>query len=234
MTKNVIHSIQSLNSRDFSDYQILVEQIRPLIDKYSADNQKQLVKDRDMESHAIRTDSIDYIKNIYNKKLSEFRTNFFWNDELIRGEIVKNPDVLEKIKLKSYLYLMGVTLTSLRQKFDGPTEINSSNVNNDHFNRNYESGYYLKPKPVSIQSKSEGCFIATFAYDSYEHSDVLILRKFRDNILLKTSYGKRFVEIYYNFSPKMVKFFSLIKFPKTLVKAFLRITIIGYLKRIRD
>lgn len=231
MDTDVINAIQSLHNRDFSDYQILVEKIRPLIDKYFEENQKQLVKDRDMDGYSFRANSVDYIRNVYNEKLGEFRTNFFWNDELIRGEIAKNPNILEKIRLNSYLYLDGIISTSLGRQPNGPSELDKSMVNNEHFNRNYKSGYYLKPKPVPKQSKSEGCFVATFAYNSYEHNDVLILRKFRDNILLKTKNGKEFVEIYYKYSPKLVALLNSIRFPKFLVRSILKITIVGYLKR---
>jgi hypothetical protein len=231
MATDVINAIQSLHNRDFSDYQILVEKIRPLIDKYFEENQKQLVKDKDIDGYAFRANSVDYIRNVYNEKLGEFRTNFFWNDELIRGEIAKNPNILEKIRLNSYRYLDGIISTSLGRQPNGPSELDKSMVNNDHFNRNYKSGYYLKPKPVTKQSKSEGCFVATFAYNSYEHNDVLILRKFRDNYLLKSKNGKGFVKIYYKYSPKFVELLNSIRFPKFLIRSFLKVTIIGYLKR---
>jgi hypothetical protein len=231
MATDVINAIQSLHNRDFSDYQILVEKIRPLIDKYFVENQKQLIKDRDMDGYGFRANSVDYIRNVYNEKLGEFRSNFFWNDELIRGEIAKNPNILEKIRLDSYIYLNGFVSSSLGQQPYGPTELDKSMVNDSHFNRNYKSGYYLNPKPVPKQTKSEGCFVATFAYNSYEHTDVLILRKFRDNILLKTENGKGFVEIYYKHSPKIVEFLNSARFPKILIRTILKITIIGYLKR---
>ena len=42
------------------------------------------------------------------------------------------------------------------------------------------------------------------AYGSYEHPQVIVLRKFRDNVLLNYFIGKLFVEFYYFTSPKMV------------------------------
>lgn len=50
-----------------------------------------------------------------------------------------------------------------------------------------------------------GCFIATAAYGSYMHDDVMILRRFRDKILLKSSIGRKFVEHYYQHSPYFAK-----------------------------
>ena len=54
------------------------------------------------------------------------------------------------------------------------------------------------------KSKSSGCYIATMAYGSYEHPQVVILRKFRDDILLNYLLGKLFVKLYYFTSPKIV------------------------------
>ena len=66
----------------------------------------------------------------------------------------------------------------------------------------YSSSSYASPK------KSEGCYIATMAYGSYEHPQVKILRKFRDEQLMPTALGRIFVKVYYWISPKMVSILS--------------------------
>jgi uncharacterized repeat protein (TIGR01451 family)/CSLREA domain-containing protein len=50
-------------------------------------------------------------------------------------------------------------------------------------------------------NKGSGCFIATAAYGSYLDPHVMTLRRFRDNILLATDPGRRFVDLYYHVSP---------------------------------
>jgi len=57
----------------------------------------------------------------------------------------------------------------------------------------------------SIQKAAGGCYIATMVYGSYEHPQVLELRKFRDNTLSKSSFGRGFIRVYYKYSPKLVE-----------------------------
>ncbi|MEN6328439.1 MAG: DUF6273 domain-containing protein [Syntrophomonas sp.] len=52
-------------------------------------------------------------------------------------------------------------------------------------------------------STPEGCFIATAAFGSYLDPHVWVLRKFRDNVLLQTDWGRWFVEQYYKYSPPL-------------------------------
>lgn len=53
--------------------------------------------------------------------------------------------------------------------------------------------------------EKQGCYIATMAYGDYDHPQVLILRKFRDDILDKTILGKWFIKTYYHYSPILVE-----------------------------
>jgi len=55
-------------------------------------------------------------------------------------------------------------------------------------------------------SAKSGCYIATAVYGSYDCEQVMVLREFRDNVLLKKSWGRIFVKMYYSISPKLVKY----------------------------
>ena len=52
------------------------------------------------------------------------------------------------------------------------------------------------------------CFIATAAYGSKNQSYVILLRKFRDDILLTNPIGTKFVETYYHYSPPIANYIA--------------------------
>jgi PKD repeat protein len=52
------------------------------------------------------------------------------------------------------------------------------------------------------------CFIATAAYGSYADPHVVVLRDFRDSVLLKNRAGRAFVSLYYKLSPPAAEFIS--------------------------
>lgn len=55
---------------------------------------------------------------------------------------------------------------------------------------------------------SGGCYVATAVYGSYDCPQVWTLRRYRDNILACTRYGRMFIRIYYAISPILVKWFG--------------------------
>ena len=58
------------------------------------------------------------------------------------------------------------------------------------------------------QSKSNGCYIATAVYGSYDCPEVWTLRRFRDYTLDESWYGRLFIKCYYATSPTIVKWFG--------------------------
>ena len=55
---------------------------------------------------------------------------------------------------------------------------------------------------------SGGCYVATSVYGSYDCPEVWTLRRFRDNVLAETWYGRLFIRAYYAVSPTAVKLFG--------------------------
>ena len=55
---------------------------------------------------------------------------------------------------------------------------------------------------------SQGCYIETCVYVSYDCPEVWTLRRFRDYTLAKHFLGRVFIKVYYAMSPKVVKCFG--------------------------
>ena len=74
-----------------------------------------------------------------------------------------------------------------------------------------------------LQSKqnnqsSGGCYVATAVYGSYDCPQVWTLRRYRDNTLAETWYGRTFIYIYYFISPTLVKWFGETEWFKNMWK----------------
>jgi len=73
----------------------------------------------------------------------------------------------------------------------------------------HKSAVRLREMETELQgqssTKSGGCYIATSCYGSYDHPDVLVLRRFRDERLLATGLGRLLVAFYYSVSPAMAR-----------------------------
>lgn len=63
-----------------------------------------------------------------------------------------------------------------------------------------------------------GCYVATAVYGSYDCPQVWTLRRFRDNTLSETWYGRAFIRAYYTISPTLVKWFGKTEWFKNLWK----------------
>lgn len=58
------------------------------------------------------------------------------------------------------------------------------------------------------KEKNGGCYVATCVYGSYDCPEVWTLRRYRDDTLGSTWYGRAFIRLYYAISPTLVKWFG--------------------------
>lgn len=70
--------------------------------------------------------------------------------------------------------------------------------------KKYEPDY---PTPV-VDTSSGGCYVATCVYGSYDCPQVWTLRRYRDDTLASTWYGRAFIRTYYAVSPTLVAWFG--------------------------
>lgn len=65
-----------------------------------------------------------------------------------------------------------------------------------------------EPSYVMPEIKTSGCYVATAVYGSYDCPQVWTLRRYRDDTLAETWYGRAFIKTYYAISPTLVKWFG--------------------------
>lgn len=68
------------------------------------------------------------------------------------------------------------------------------------------------------EKAKKGCYVATAVYGSYDCPQVWTLRRFRDNTLAETWYGRAFIYTYYAISPTLVKWFGKTQWFKNMWK----------------
>lgn len=63
---------------------------------------------------------------------------------------------------------------------------------------------FLDPRNEQAQESTDGaCFVATAVYTNKNHSNLIVLRSFRDNTLRKSLVGEKFIKIYYTYGPRL-------------------------------
>jgi len=69
------------------------------------------------------------------------------------------------------------------------------------YNNFYDNTKYTDALNKKVGKSASGCFIATATMGNYNHPKVLQLRSFRDAYLLKSNWGRIFIQLYYKWGP---------------------------------
>ena len=85
--------------------------------------------------------------------------------------------------------------------------------------RQVEPGYTRPDASADIYKA--GCYIATAVYGSYDCPQVWVLRRYRDEKLAGSVFGRMFIKAYYAVSPTLVKWFGETAWFKRIWKALL-------------
>ena len=91
--------------------------------------------------------------------------------------------------------------------------------------------YVEKIVPPGVYKKTEGCFIATACYDDYDAKEVLVLRRYRDNVLQQTKVGRLAVRVYYQVSPALADYIRNKSYFKRIVRQYLLQPLVSRLSR---
>ena len=68
------------------------------------------------------------------------------------------------------------------------------------------------------EQSTGGCYVATCVYGSYDCPEVWTLRRFRDDTLQQSWIGRRFIDVYYAVSPRLVERFGNTRWFNKLLK----------------
>lgn len=77
--------------------------------------------------------------------------------------------------------------------------------------KSLDANFDVKSAINNQSSSKKGCYVATAVYGSYDCPQVWTLRRYRDNKLAKSWYGRTFIHVYYAISPTLVKWFGKTK-----------------------
>lgn len=160
---------------------------------------------------------------IDNQIRANYRVEFTDRAQIIAGALCRIADVLDnyfkddeavtKNKAMAWKCAINVYYRCDNGQFSSSIEELIEKVK--PLDPNYERPNYLSGRGAAM---SGGCYVATAVYGSYDCPQVWTLRRFRDNTLAGTWYGRAFIRAYYAISPTLVKWFGKAEWFKNLWK----------------
>jgi len=145
----------------------------------------------------------------WNQRIDWSKVNQMINDSIDWDKVVQlieeviPPSNVEKIRLVNNTAKIEEYKSLVNFVFEN---LNWSQENRVRYIRFWKSSASIgKSSSTSgSSSNSGGCYIATMAYGNYDHPQVLVLRRFRDEVLANYKLGRKFINAYYYISPKLV------------------------------
>lgn len=100
-------------------------------------------------------------------------------------------------------------VTSSTSSYSKPASTSSYTATSTSSNTSSNSTQRSNTSTTSSQqtqpAKKEGCYIATAVYGSYDAPEVMTLRRFRDETLRNSAFGRWFIRTYYRLSPPVAE-----------------------------
>ncbi len=154
------------------------------------------------------------------------------NDKTLRRFIIQNGEIETEDLNAEILFVKDEFMQKIHVWADGGVLVTAMLEDIDRGQDDWGDDWQLiKPEtPKSVQNSSDsnetsgttksssGCYVATCVYGSYDCPQVWTLRRYRDNTLGSTWYGRSFIRTYYAISPALVKLFGNTSWFKKLWK----------------
>lgn len=157
-----------------------------------------------------------------------------FNDAIVNNALNMLIDVVNKMQENPTYHGLDSMLKTFTQAKALTKEllgINCSNKVKVRVRKNLQTISDVTSALEQAKKKNDsGCYIATMAYGSYDHPQVIILRQFRDNVLKSSWQGRLFIKIYYKLSPHVVSLLSGHKKTNIQIRKILD-KLIGKMKR---
>lgn len=205
---------------------------------YSENEQEEIIKEITDKSLNISTMLYTAAKNHYINIDDQIRENY-------RQECVLNlfssthilyhlGDSIKNVFGDKYIESAASCWRWANYKMKGSINFGNWNVINNTINEYAAKIREIDPEYVipsqSPYVSSGGCYVATCVYGSYDCPEVWTLRRFRDNTLDGTWYGRAFIRTYYAISPTIVKWFGRTDW----FKSFWRIRLDRWVKKLNE
>ena len=97
------------------------------------------------------------------------------------------------------------------------------------YDEGYETARRNSRRSSTSGSSSDGCYIATAVYGSYDCPEVWTLRRFRDEVLRASVIGRLFIRSYYAVSPGLVRHLG----SKSLFQKFVKMALDSFVSHLK-
>lgn len=185
------------------------------------DTAKQIMENVHSKMNEHAHGSMEYIKMVAPIIVAAlFTVRFIYINIRCDEDIEKNPELAQEIYLNELAFL-GYSMDAMFYPNGKAQSVLYTEDERKYFlDRWYEVESYLKeispnfdagkaPSTTGVDEyNAGGCYVATAVYGSYDCPQVWTLRRFRDNTLASTWYGRAFIRTYYAISPTLVKWFG--------------------------
>lgn len=134
-------------------------------------------------------------------------------DELKAKDINKNKELII-LAYKQVIKNVDSCINTLSRDFPSVNTNGLKDSRNSYYDKikevdpTFDAESAKKQSNASNSAANGGCYVATAVYGSYDCPEVWTLRRFRDNTLAETWYGRAFIHTYYAISPTLVKWFG--------------------------